>query len=499
MKKIIYVILVIVSVFATSCSNDDIEITKTGKLCTLTYHVNTKGMYDEFDLTDDITDILREQNFCIGVTSFIYDAGGTIVDTKFTYQYTFNNVSEELKLPEGSYTIVTIETLVNPNNGFQANDWSFVRTDKLSTLQISQDSYEVYYPFVLGTSIMEINVMGNQAIQVTPKAIGSLLQLSFLNFDKSTYPSIGFATNDIIDTYRMDPILSRDDRFNTDLTTIGYFNIRAQSKVGGKSSVSLTRYVLESSISYTFCFKKKEDENNRTWTFYNGNKGKIFLQDGEIYYGGFYYVDDNTPGKFVFGSKQDFENWFYSLNKKEEPFIPELYLMWGNSVSNAQSAMKNYTMTEGTSGRAVLQEDGSYGISYAGMGKVSKISYFFTSATTGLFEVDVRYDKKTVSLKEMLDYLNNKYTYLVDQDGIYMYLTTDQKSFVLFSEYQGAWNVGFVDVNYVNATRPKKFSPVYSKIKNLNVLAITKNKVKDVSFLKASQKKKINQSRKEVE
>ena len=85
--------------------------------------------------------------------------------------------------------------------------------------------------------------------------------------------------------------------------------------------------------------------------------------------------------------------------------------------------------------------------------------YYFTSATTGLFEADVQYDKSSVSSSEILSYLNANYTYLTEESGTYMFYTSDFKTYVLLFDANGVWNVGFVDVNFVNSSNIKAFMP----------------------------------------
>lgn len=463
MKKIFYAFAVVILGLTSACKNDDIEITKVGKLHSLTANINTQSVYEEFDMTTDIREIMRDQDYAIGVFNFLYDSKGNLVAEKASQQFNFNNISEDFSnLLEGSYTLVTVETLVDPDQNNQPNDWSFDGKDKLSTLQINQDSYEVYFPFVIGVSTSNIVIGdGNQSVAVTPKGIGSMVQFYFLNFDKSTHVEVGFATNDIIASYRLDPSLSRSDRFNTNLTQSGYINLRCERDIDA-DRVSATRYILESSIQYRFCFVKAENEGTGIWTNYASNEGTVALEDGKTYYGGFYYVNSSTTPKSYFGDNTGFRTWYSEVTttNTDNSLVPSaLSMNWGGSVSNIQSAMNGYNMTTGTSGRAVAQNDGSYMIEYAGKNKETKILYYFTSATTGLFESDVQYSKSAVSSTDILAYLNANYTYLAESEGTYMYVTTDAKTYVLFFTVNDNWNIGFVDVNYVNSSSVKALIP----------------------------------------
>lgn len=463
MKKIIYSCAVMLLAFASACTNDPIEIETKGNLHSLTVNVNTQSLYDEFEITSGIREIMRDQDFAIGIHSFLYDSNGNLVDEKASHQFTFNNTAVNFNgLLEGSYTVLTVETMVDPDNNNESPDWSFKDTEKLSTIQISQDDPEVYYPFVIGVSTQKVNVNANDvSLAVTPKAIGSLVDLYFLNFDKSTHTQVGFATNDIISSYRLDPDLSRNDRYNSDITKSGYINVRCNKDIDS-DNIGVTRYLLESSIQYIYCFVKAENEGSGTWTNYTSNKGTAVLEDGKTYSGGFYYVDGNSAPKIYFGDDSGFRDWYLQVSSSdtESSLIPSSVSMnWGSSVTNVQSAMNGYTMTTGASGRAIAQSDGSYMIDYSGKGKETRIMYFFTSATTGLFEADVQFSKTSVSSSEILTYLNANYTYLAEENGTYMYYTSDYKTYVLFFEVNGVWTIGFVDVNYVNNSGAKSYMP----------------------------------------
>lgn len=461
MKKIFYAFAVILLGFASACTNDDIEIKKVGKLHSLTVNINTQNVYDEFDITSNIRELLRDQDYSIGIFTFLYDSNGNLIAKKASQQYTFNNIAETFNdLLESSYTLVTVETLVDPDLKNQAPNWSFEGTEKLATLQISQDSYEVFYPFVIGVSTFDVIINdGDKSISVTPKAIGSLIQFHFLNFDKSTHVKVGFATNDIIASYRLDPNLSSNDRFSTDLTKSGYINLRCIRDVDS-DNIGATRYVLESSIQYRYCFIKAEDDGTTTWTNYKGNVGTVVLENAMTYYGGFYYINSSTVPKSYFGDNSGFREWYTQVttSNNDNGLVPSSVSMnWGGSVTSVQTAMNGYTLTTGSSGRAIIQDNGSYMIDYSGKGKELKILYYFTSATTGLFEADVQYNKSTVSSSEILTYLNANYTYLAEESGIYMYCTSDFKTYVMFFEVNGLWNIGFVDVNYVNNSNIKAY------------------------------------------
>lgn len=484
MKKVLFFITALTLVLLSSCSNDDIEINTIGKRFNLTYNVAPQNMYDEFSMANDIREILRKEDYAIGITTFVYDSEGNFVNQLSNHQYTFNNISQNFEgLVEGSYTLVTIETLATPSDdNLKMRNWAFNGIEKLSSLEIIQKYNEVLFPFVLGVCTTNVTITGDQTINVTPKAIGSLLQLTYVNFDKSVYPSVGFGTDDIITSYKLDPNLSRSDKFYTELTEVDKFILRCKSAVDGKDYIHQTRYILEDYIKYSFRFQEKENEETDTWTYYYANESSTTLEDGKVYYAGSCYVNENKPFQTYFGDEEGFIAWYnaLSISGGDDSLIPNIYLSWGGSVANVQSSMNGYTMTLGSEGRAVLQDDGSYEINYTGKGKENKISYSFTSATTGLFEVDVQYEKTNVTQQEILAYLNANYMYLADAEGSYMYCTSDFKTYVLFFEINGVWDIGFVDASYLaNAGVKAK----YPTVKLNRSKAKTNNKVQQTAIM----------------
>lgn len=467
MKKIIFCLAALFVVFLASCSNDDIEVTQTGGL---KINVSTQDVYDQFKSTSDIKDYIRQDGCYVRVMTFLYNKDGNLVDSKQediqqlnTVTFDFNNV------PSGEYTALTIETVVyqNSKGEVQSPAWSFDDVDKLSTIKATQKLYEIYYPYVIGVSANSISVSENTELTVRPQGIGSILQLYYLNFDKSSYIDVGFATDDMIDYYSFNTSLERDSRFHTNLTSKGYTNVRCSKAIEKSNSIHQTRYVLEKSIGYDFCFTKNSTDSNKgTWTYWTSIHGNANLEDGKIYYGAANFIDDNKTLNTYFGDEAGFRSWYTSLSTSSS-IVPPLYTTWKSGVSSVQSFMKDYTMTVGKSGQAEKQADGTYAIAYKGKGKEESISYSFTSATSGLFEIDVFYSQKTVTSTELKNYLNQNCTLLTSEGETYMYSSADGKSIVIlypYGENNEYWVVGYVDIDYLNSmSAPALHMPAQAK------------------------------------
>lgn len=53
MKKILFALVALLTIFFSSCSNDEIEISTVGKLQDLTINIPTQNVYDNFNISED--------------------------------------------------------------------------------------------------------------------------------------------------------------------------------------------------------------------------------------------------------------------------------------------------------------------------------------------------------------------------------------------------------------------------------------------------------------
>ena len=192
MKKILYCLTALFAVMLASCSNDDIEVSKTGSL---TMNVNTQTVYDQFEATESVREILRNDGYYLHVMTFLYDKDGNLVTQKEENLKSYNTVQFDFgAVPDGEYTALTIETMMRENSTtkkIESPAWDFVDTEKLSTVKVKQDAIEVAFIYAIGASTNKIVVDGPSAYNVTPKGIGSLVEFYFKNYDKSNYIPVG--------------------------------------------------------------------------------------------------------------------------------------------------------------------------------------------------------------------------------------------------------------------------------------------------------------------
>lgn len=468
MKKILFPIIALVALILSSCSNDDIEIVETQPKNSFTCNVNPKSLYDEFDITDNITELVRDKDNAIRVYALLYNTNGDLVKGLLitgpnlnTKTFTFDAIEE------GDYTLVVVQTCIPKaasSDEYVMNAFDLVNASKLSTLCIKQKENYVKFYQALGVATKNISISKNvNSVTISPKAIGSLIDIYYCGYKNSSYLTLGLATRDKIMYYKLDPSLSYDARYITDPTSTNKTNVRSRMTNTTEDIINNTVYVLEKNVQWNIAWQ--EDESAVTsdlWTGYFSQATKKSLTDGETYYLGAGYIDDDTAPSTCWGTLDQVNNWYQEYLKtsvKTNNIIPNLYTTWGGSVAGTQSFMKDYTMIMGSAGKAAATEDGLYTIMYQGKDKEKAIAYYYETPTTGLYATLLLYDKTSVSLNEMTANMNNNYTYLRSgtEDGVltYYYTTQDKKSILLLQNLDEnlviqIWDANQLDIDLSN-------------------------------------------------
>ena len=196
------------------------------------------------------------------------------------------------------------------------------------------------------------------------------------------------------------------------------------------------------------------------------------MRDGKIYYAGLYYIG-GTKGYDcdggIFDNLNDYRSWYNSVKTSgtSTPLtsLTEPFTVWGSSVSTVQSNMTGYTLEIGSAGKAEALGSGSYYIAYSAKAPVFAIYYTFSSQTTGLNESDVFYYKSSASQDQILQLLNRKYTYIMDNEGTYFYMTNNGESYVVLMDLDDYWSVGYVDPSILSGSSAPAFESMKQEIK----------------------------------
>ena len=221
MKKILGLIG-LVGILLTSCKNDAIEISRVPTPeppKTLSLSISTTSAYEKYGLADYQNYLGSNSTTYIAVTSLLYNSSGTLVDSASSYSRTFNAISQSFSgLYNGSYTIITFETLVDSSNGFKSNNWQLKDINNISTVQVHNEKYNhVSWQYSVGvsTQVVEINSADRQ-IEISPKPIGVLLDFGYENYGKSGYIWTAFELKNVASGYNLNPSLSANERYTYD-------------------------------------------------------------------------------------------------------------------------------------------------------------------------------------------------------------------------------------------------------------------------------------------
>ncbi len=324
MKKIIFAFFAVISALFTSCSNDEIEVLTVGRLHKLTCNVKVQQPFADFGIVSNAESYLGNGGK-LNVFAFLYDANGDIVGDYIGKSCTsLNNTSATFEVPEGEYTLVTVQMIVH------GEYWKISGYKKLSTICVVPQSAEIYFLNVVGVSTTKISLNAAKTINVVPNAIGSLVNLYYCNFENATYyQSVGFGTRHMIESYKFDPQLTGLDKYNKNLSDSDHFNLRgAMYKADGDltdNEQNMTLYILDYSINYSFCYQTSEEVGTTSW--YTGSYSSDFaLENAKMYYGGMYNLDGQNTSKCLVGSWDDFITWYENCQEESNSTRPRLQL-----------------------------------------------------------------------------------------------------------------------------------------------------------------------------
>lgn len=438
MKKYIYIaIALVMSVFVSCTDKDDIEINISHDI---EFSIKTKGMYDTFDVANTLQDrFFRDKTYAVGTQSFIYDSNGELIYSNSAYDFSFNNQTFQTNLNEGSYTVVTIESIVDPDKDYNPTGWIYSGTNSLKELKIipKYNNHSIYD--AIGVYTAEISVTRDDRIFIEPKAIGSYVQIHYHNWDKSKMANVGFGTYNNIIEYKLDPSLDRDSKYIYENTESSNFNLlgslSVEESVEGYINVL---YILDNEISYVFKFQDQEHAGTSTWSHYR-ETGVAKIEDGKTYYGGYAFNGDLYYPSYYFGDYNGYQNWVNNLKEPESENITfkSPSTQWGASVSTVKSYMSGYTLSSDIK----QYEDGTYGMIYEGKNSEDAYAYFFQNRTGNLLECDVYFDKSTVSIADLSNIITEQnYQYVTETDNQILYVSQDYSTLAMIVT-SGSYNL----------------------------------------------------------
>lgn len=483
MKRIYFVAVALVAsmLLTTSCSNDDIVVETTNPRHGLTLNINTQKMYDDFGNTTSIREtFLRDKVRCVGVKTYIYDSDGNLVANQESHLENFNVATQTFeKLVEGNYSIVIVETLLNPDVDYTSEVWSIEDIEKISTLKIKQKRSEpdenghrwpimAYEGNVVGVYSGNVSVGSNQVIEATPAAVGSVIKFNQYNFENSPFETAGYSTNDVLDYYSLDPSLDRGSKYKTDLTSSGYANVRDMNEADDDPTKYFGSYVLESGVDWYPVAQTQEGRNNgkvTTWGFMHND-----LEDGKTYYLGFYYLwskNNSAVASYgIFDTLEDLYKWKLDNDDSVERhksgnLFAAPYTSWSvGTVSAVKAYMDGFYLHQDITFNSALQ---NYDMVYFDQANNNiQYHYFFTSSTRGLTDAIVYLEESDFSIEGVREeIIKQGYTYMGEVDSYFSYEKSSTKTGVSVQAYSGLIIVDYYSLEAYNAA-PMREIPLHN-------------------------------------
>ena len=433
MKKIIFGLFALIMGLFTSCSNDDIEIIKSNPRHKVILNVSTQNTYDDFGIADEIrTKFLREGTHVIGINTFLYNAAGKLVASKFDHVNNYNNVSQVFEaVEEGDYTLVSVEMLVVPDKDYKSNYFEIADEDDISTIKLKQTYNRTGPVSVVGVYTDNISVASDMSINAAPKAIGSMLHVHPKNYENSPFAKWGIATNDALDYYSLNPNLTRESKFYEDVTKKGYINVRLRADTDNSSDYYWSVYVLEAKMEWKPVAQTEdqavEDKKYKTW-----KSNPATLEDGQIYTVGCYYLYSDTESDYVasyLGDDDGLAQW----EKEWDTYLQNMggstpggntfvepYTDWKiGTVSAVKSFMTGMELVQDIS----LQEDGTYSMVYFDINNNNVMyQYDFANATSGMSKVFLYFDTSAFTWSNITSTLEKQgYSFVEAQEELSIY------------------------------------------------------------------------------
>lgn len=349
MKKILFALLAVAGLFS-GCSNDDIEIIGNNDV---TFKLNSESMFREFGSYQSIKEqILSSGAYALGLYTFVYDKNENLVAADSLYNTTFNQSEQRFQLPEGDYTAVTLEMLVEKDEGYKAEGWCIVGQKKLSTLEVRQTDDEMYWYEALGTTSCTFSV-GEDGVEreITPKAIGCKVNVYALNFDKTTeYDMYQITTKDKPMGRYLSPKRTGSARFHWEeyaSSNTQFIRNHSIRRPHLTEEERMTVYFLEEGkISYNIV--PAVADNYGSWSAYPDRQ--FTTVDGHTYYGAAVYCGTSAPREWEVGMYENytnFETWAKQLlngyQEPDEPDTPQTTsfilpsVNWGASAATVKS------------------------------------------------------------------------------------------------------------------------------------------------------------------
>ena len=227
-NKIFLAILSLVAFFASSCSNDPIEVISTQ---TVDVSVNLSNFFSSYDYNDTKHDVKlgddyrvfhSEYDKYIQVRVLFYNKEtGNLVDSILVYSENTNTQKMSARLPSGEYYVISTLAFADEES-IEGTWWDIADKEKLSTAKMVPFSRFTKWAILsVDTKALVVGASG-ASVALTPKPVGAMGYYFFQNFqykDEESYGTnadngiryLNVYSQKIASAYYLDPNAS--DRF----------------------------------------------------------------------------------------------------------------------------------------------------------------------------------------------------------------------------------------------------------------------------------------------
>lgn len=455
MKHLLYSALVALVMLAfTACSNDEIEISTTGKV---EVTVPTTHLYDNFSISSYQNFLGNNDSYHIEVRLFIYDQGENLVKEDSQTSRTFTDFKFPINnLKEGNYKVVALQTMVDDNDQLEVDDlsefWTLVNKTKLSDFRVDTKIHQIYWYGALGMGYGSLEVKNAESkLTMNIEPVGSLLDFDYENMASTSYVESAFFFHKAPDGVNVNSLFSHGDRLyyenyngSNTWSPVGVFY--KSTGLGAEDSKTLF-LIGYGQTRVCFGVADATQYSNSKFSSYPSGGMNYTFEWGKRYQAFTAYNRDTQNFDYFLGTNEEFSSWYQQYKTK---YFAQPTTNWGTTVNNVKSFMNGYTLGN-QNGQIIETEDGNYVLWYKGKYQEEETDYYFSSSTGGLYRAYVFVKQNVISEEDMATYIKNLgYNYVgkTSDNKAYVFESADENTVVHFGlNDQGVWYVCFFDVN----------------------------------------------------
>lgn len=269
MKKILYSLIAVLAIVMSSCSNDDIEITRA-----ISVKVNPSGVIAPFTYEKNAGELESfNTNYKLRIHTFAYNEKGILVAQDVQYLENYASIANSnLNLEKGTYTIAAVTDVVKMDGAnIKTEYWKISDTEKLSTTKIT-DAGRIGGKYkILGVDIQKMTLGDNKnECRLNPKSVGALCLVEWYNIHTFSF----------VEQYSLD--MSKTCEF-LQLNEQGSYEISEKNENGAfkwrLTFLEPSNYTsLDYDNGYYFVLPMKNVNFKYTYTA-NGSKKDVFNED----------------------------------------------------------------------------------------------------------------------------------------------------------------------------------------------------------------------------